>query len=557
MRSSIAWLVLVASLVGAPLASSQSFSRQRHPSDAEQRLYPAGTRVLIISVAHYARRDVWPDLSTDRDAKRIHDLFIGRGLRESDIGVIRLEPLRGTAMKPVLLADIDTFARSLPAEDPGTGIRRGLRLIVYFAGHGYSRHSASGHARGYLMLPDAPDPGVASDYELGSVALEQSEFLRKIASLDASDTLVLLDACFSGLGLEQLEREADAPERLSPSDPQRIFQVITAGQADKTVPDDNLFSGLVAAGLDGAADIDSDGWITGTELGEYLRMSMTQESIMAGRTRQTPMFETYTGPEIEYTVRGETRFASPQRLSAQAIARVIGASSQPVSAFRDCDACPYLRIVPAPPNPAGESPYLAVGIHDVTIDEYQGCFQAGGCEHWPRTASESPGDRPVTDVSRDDARQYTRWLSCITGKSYRLPTDAEWEYLAAPEVRLLRAASTPHVARANCRGCGSPWDGREPAPAEAFRPGTYGLFDLLGNVWQWVDCDTVRSGVPCGSPAHVRGGAFSTRYAVVESLPTGTLSPITRDNNIGFRVARELQSAKPEPVDCALAMHSR
>ena len=103
------------------------------------------------------------------------------------------------------------------------------------------------------------------------------------------------------------------------------------------------------------------------------------------------------------------------------------------------------------------------------------------------------GDRPVILVDWDDAQQYVGWLSQQTGKTYRLLSEAEWEYAA-------RAGTTTSYswgndikvddkAMANCFACGSQWDDKETAPVGSFAPNAFGLHDMLGNVWEWVeDC---------------------------------------------------------------------
>ena len=100
------------------------------------------------------------------------------------------------------------------------------------------------------------------------------------------------------------------------------------------------------------------------------------------------------------------------------------------------------------------------------------------------------GDRPVINVSWNDAQGYVKWLSKQTKKDYRLLTEAEWEYVA-------RAKSTTaywwgdEVGRgnANCNGCGSEWGGKQTAPVGSFAANPFGLYDTAGNVWEWVeDC---------------------------------------------------------------------
>ena len=96
----------------------------------------------------------------------------------------------------------------------------------------------------------------------------------------------------------------------------------------------------------------------------------------------------------------------------------------------------------------------------------------------------------MINVSWDDTQQYVAWLSRMTGQPYRLLTEAEWEYAA-------RAGTTTAYywgdeigkGNANCDGCGSQWDFKQTAPIGSFAPNAFGLYDMAGNVNQWVqDC---------------------------------------------------------------------
>jgi formylglycine-generating enzyme required for sulfatase activity len=154
---------------------------------------------------------------------------------------------------------------------------------------------------------------------------------------------------------------------------------------------------------------------------------------------------------------------------------------------------------------------------------------------------------PVTDVSWRDADEYTRWLSCLTRSQYRLPSEREWREVASPEAtRLKRSAAAGQPLAANCRGCGGSWDGRESAPAGSFTPSELGLYDLIGNVWEWrADCrDIAGDGRECRK-RWVSGGAFTTRRSVALTLPGAALAAGTRDRNIGFRVVRDLETVAP------------
>ena len=132
---------------------------------------------------------------------------------------------------------------------------------------------------------------------------------------------------------------------------------------------------------------------------------------------------------------------------------------------------------------------FAVSKFEVTWDDWDACVKYGDCENISDSGF-GRGTRPVINVSWDDAQQYAAWLSMMTDRPYRLLTEAEWEYAA-------RAGSTTAYfwgdeigeGNANCGGCGSQWDKRQTSPVDSFKPNAFGLHDMAGNVWQWVqDC---------------------------------------------------------------------
>ena len=518
-------LLAVLCLVAAGGASS--FSRSPPPDSVERRsVYSAGTAVLIIGMSKY-RDPSWPRLQAARDAHRIQRLFLDRGVPASAITLVEPEPASAYELQQALV----NFGEHLPKSSGE------LRVVVYVAGHGYTQNGL-----GYLVPPDAPSP-TTKPAEFRMAALPLTTLLARTAEFRAHGVLVILDACFSGLALESLPRERFPQPPSSPSQGSaRVLQVITAGTAGQTVGDDGLFAELIAAGLTGAADLNLDGWISGTELGMYLRLRLTE----ASRGRQTPRFGNVLG--LGGFTAGENWFASvqpPLRRLAPGPEKAPG-----VDAFRDCDDCPLLRVVPgrAAGSSEARSPYIAMGVREVSFEEYDACFRAGGCDHWPWSPTSTRGRLPVTDVSWWDALDYTSWLSCVTRTPYRVPAESEWLEVAQPEAeRLRRAAAAGQPIAANCGGCGGIWDGRESAPAGSFAPSELGLYDLIGNVWEWTaDC---RDGAAHGGSAcrtrGVRGGGFTTRRAVALTLPRAPLAAGTRDRNIGFRVVRDLEAAAP------------
>jgi formylglycine-generating enzyme required for sulfatase activity len=178
---------------------------------------------------------------------------------------------------------------------------------------------------------------------------------------------------------------------------------------------------------------------------------------------------------------------------------------RPKDSFRDCPDCPEMVVVPAgefmmgseenndekPAHKVSIAKPLAVGKFEVTFAEWDSCASDGDCKRRPEDRGWGRGNRPVIDVSWNDAtKEYLPWLGRKTGKTYRLLTEAEWEYVA-------RAGSSTRYswgddigkAQANCDGCGSQWDNKQTAPVGSFAANAFGLHDLHGNVWEWVaDC---------------------------------------------------------------------
>ena len=250
---------------------------------------------------------------------------------------------------------------------------------------------------------------------------------------------------------------------------------------------------------------------------------------------------------------------------------------------KDCGVCPEMVVVPAGSfmmgSPESESKgfsderpehrvtigqAFAIGKYEVTFAEFDACVDAGGCDHGPKHWRGSQillrsriwrflerTDLPVIDVSWDDAQQYVRWLSRMTGADYRLPSAAEWEYAARAGTTTARYwGENIGENRANCDGCGSRWDKQRTAPVGSFEPNAFGLYDVLGNVWEWTqDCwHGSYKGAPSDGSAWTAGGDCSRRVLRggswilfprdVRSANRHRKTTDFRFNNIGFRVAK-------------------
>lgn len=275
--------------------------------------------------------------------------------------------------------------------------------------------------------------------------------------------------------------------------------------------------------------------------------------------------------------------------------------------FRDCSGCPEMKVIPAgefemgsAPRADGrksdEEPRHLVAIRSFAVARYE--LEWSSFERFVKATKRSAGEsclalnegnanwdawtdlswavpgyaqapnHPAVCVSWQDAQDYVRWLSSQTGKRYRLLSEAEWEYAA-------RAQHTGQVYwsdRGRDTACifgnvadqttsgESAWVERFsctdgwwlPAPVGTYRPNAFGLYDMLGNVWEWVeDCSSPDyesasgDGRPrtCGQCERriMRGASWGTRPSAVR-FGNRARAPIDRRSvTIGFRVARDLE----------------
>lgn len=178
---------------------------------------------------------------------------------------------------------------------------------------------------------------------------------------------------------------------------------------------------------------------------------------------------------------------------------------------------------------------------------------------WDNPGFEQAEDHPVVCVSWDDAQAYTAWLTEKTGQPYRLPSEAEWEYIASTGGIEGKDGKVGHdeanIGLVEC--CGGRTEGRDQwiktAPVGSFPPDRYGIYDMRGNVWEWTaDChQEMYDGAPVdGSPRRacetpdkraIRGGSYgdagdylSPRYRLPGARSQGYFT-------VGFRVAKTLE----------------
>jgi len=234
--------------------------------------------------------------------------------------------------------------------------------------------------------------------------------------------------------------------------------------------------------------------------------------------------------------------------------------------FRDCDECPEMVSLPAgsfrmgsdsgdaserPAHTVRISKPFAVGRFEVTIAQWNACITAKGCSYKPRIKS-APDNSPVHKLSWKDVQEYLVWIRKATGKSYRLMSEAEWEYAARGGVdRKYWWGDRMAVGMADCKDCGGAWSYKFPAPIGSFKPNPFGLHGMNGGVWEWTDDCWHRSydGTPtdgsaskggdCGARV-LRGGSWRNDAGYARSASRLRYDFNVRYSTNGFRVARDL-----------------
>ena len=242
---------------------------------------------------------------------------------------------------------------------------------------------------------------------------------------------------------------------------------------------------------------------------------------------------------------------------------------------KDCRDCPEMVAVPAgefmmgspgtEPHRGTEAQHVvtifrAFGVSrfEITFAEWDACVKDGGCDGYRPDAPWGRGRMPVVNVNFKNATAYADWLSKKTGHAYRLLSEAEWEYAA-------RAGSTtPFAFGPTLSATQANFDASEKtelnpkgpargkaAPVGQFKPNAFGLYDMQGNVWEWVqDCwnDEYGPGLPRdGKPALtgdcagrvLRGGSWEDGAADVRAAARVASAATDRSWSDGIRVARE------------------
>jgi formylglycine-generating enzyme required for sulfatase activity len=528
----------------------------------ERRALYKQSHALLISVSDYlgpGRKGWKPLKETGREMDRVAEALRPHGFR-----VRRVSDPKGMELQEVIQKFLAERGRD-----------KEHRLLVFFSGHGYT-DPVTGVS--YLVPVDAADP-VLMPEGLLSTAMPIAALPMWSQSIQAKHALFLFDSCFSG-SVFQTKSDLTRPDARGETLSERyrfllqnkdkaVRQFIAAGGPDETVPAQSQFVPLFIEALGGRASQVRDGYVTGKELGLWL-----EHTLPSLNPKQSPHSDVIQDSrmvfgDIVFQVPGAVvpvpvRPPEPPVVQAETRSAPPADPFPPGKRFRDCEdtACPWMVVVPAgsfmmgsPANEPGrdsdEGPQHRVSISKFAMGQYE--VTQG---QWKALMSSNPSDYkdcgdecPVENVSWDDAQEFVKKLNAKTGKAYRLPSEAEWEYAA-------RAGTTTaysfgvmlSATQANC-GEGAP---RKPVAVGRYPANPFGLSDMHGSVWEWTEdrFAPYQAGEAKAPVVHqdkkeshqrvLRGGSWVSSGRGCRSAGRNRYEPDGSNSTFGFRLARGL-----------------
>ncbi len=450
------------------------------------------------------------------------------------------------------------------------------RLLFFYSGHGYTRKNGK---KGYLVPVDAPDPDKDEKGFL-TKALGMNHILSWSRDIEAKHVLFLFDSCFSGTVFKQRDR-AKPPTHITRLTAQPVRQFITAGQAGESVPANSTFTPMFIDALKfGIGDLNRDGYVSGTELGLFL-----QEKVPL-HAKQSPQFGKIQDYELS---RGDFIFVAGLPALKQETRSSDSLPESPGSVFKepftgmefvwiegDCfqmgqseqeeeqivnerKAGKYRQLFNDEReqlvHERGEEKYRQLfnderPVHEVCVDGFwMGKYEVTQGQ-WQKLMGNNPArnksgeDFPVEQVSWNKVQGFIHKLNQKEDNTFRLPTEAEWEYAARSKARNENFSGGNDV---NVVAWHSGNSGKITHRVGTKKPNSLGLYDMSGNVWEWcgdwyyqdyysVSPRNNPKGPPTGTDRVVRGGSWGDGPFYVRVSCRDWTGSDQHDGYLGFRL---------------------
>ncbi len=232
----------------------------------------AKSHALLIGVSDYTAG--WPDLQTIPAELSKVELI----LKKQGFNVVKVIDPDSNKLQKTFKNFIDKY-----------GYNENDRLLFFFSGHGYSRKNGK---KGYLVPTDAPNPEKDKKGFLRK-ALNMSQIITWSRQMESKHALFLFDSCFSG-AIFKTKALPKAPPHINTFTSSPVRQYITAGSAGEEVPASSVFTPSFIRALEGEADLNRDGYVTGTEMGMFLN-----EKVMGYNSQQTPQYGKIKDPDLD------------------------------------------------------------------------------------------------------------------------------------------------------------------------------------------------------------------------------------------------------------------
>jgi formylglycine-generating enzyme required for sulfatase activity len=472
----------------------------------------------------------------------------------------------------------------------------GSVALVFYAGHGLQ-------IKGENYLP-AVDAEIGGEEDVPNQSMSMRQIMNVLSDAKTRLNLVFLDACRDNPYARSFRNSSgglakeDAPSGTLISFATRPGSVASDGNGrnglytgallaqmnNTSLPIEQVLKGVVTS-VKGSSSGRQEPWMEGSIEGDFCfgdcsARSAPQVAISDDRalwesvkdSRDVNEFEAYLAqfPRGVFAGLANTRIKALSSNDVRPVAMALPPVQptpvtrpvQPGTTFKDCDDCPEMVVIPSGtfmmgtkddpfakiPSPKNEQPQHAVSIRSFSIGKYEVTQ-----EQWYSVMGNTPSNfkgrtLPVERVSWNDTQEFIQKLNAKTGKTYRLPTEAEWEYAARAGSQTAfsfgdNESELGKYAWFNDNSSG------QTHPVGEKQPNAFGLFDMHGNVWEWTqDCwNENYVGAPVDGNAWtqgdcsrriLRGGSWFYLPQALRSAYRGLSTVAGRYNNDGFRVVR-------------------